>query len=323
VKVELESIDRPDRLPLRAFAHSIRRSSLHAHPEIEILLVLKGTISVRIEGRTLLLESGDLALVNGNEPHLTQDEGGENLVLAVQLDPAIAGKYDPEIEYRRFAFNDAYKAAPDERVFERVREICARLLWETRIKRIGYQLAAESLGLELALLLVRGFESSPAPRDDAETGPDMDAAVFYTRINRVVGFIERRYRERLSLADIARQEGVNMTYLSRFFKEKMGYSFTGFVQFIRLKKSLSALEETDRKIVDIALDYGFPNVKSYNMVFKRAYGKTPIKWRSERRIDTAVATTSGSVEAVASGDAYGALNDEDALSLIRRYLPSA
>ena len=317
MKVELESVDHQDRLPLRVFIHSIRRSSLHSHPELEILLVLKGTVSVMIDTRTFLLESGDLVLVNGNTPHLSQDGGDDNVLLAVQIDASFARKYDSEIERRRFAFNEAYAADKNTAVFTRIRGICAELLWETRLKRTGYQIAAESLALELLALLMRGFESGPLSLADVAAAPDPNAANFYARINRMVAGIEREYREKLSLADIARKEGVNMTYLSRFFKEKMGYSFTEFVQFIRLKRTLQLLEESDRKIVDIALDCGFPNVKSYNMVFKRAYKRTPAQWRAERKsresedkpADTSV------------GSGYGAHDDESALTLVRRYLP--
>lgn len=315
MKVELESVDKQDRLPLRAFMHAIRRTALHVHPEIEVLFVLKGSVSVRIEGRLFMAGPGDLVLVNSSETHLSQDEGGENVVLAIQLDRSLIGRFDGALENRRFAFNEAYAADPKKPVFEQIRIVCARLLWETRLKGAGYQLAAEGLALELCALIVRHFESAEAAGDKGASAFEGDASLFYSRINRLVSYAERHYRDRISLAEIARKEGLNMTYLSRFFKEKTGCSFTEFIQSIRLKKSLDALEAGDRKVVDIALDCGFPNVKSYNLVFRRTYGKTPIQWREERRGDAG----ENAAAAPASG-AYDAHDAADALSLIRRYI---
>jgi xylan 1,4-beta-xylosidase len=318
VKVELESVDHQDKLPLRVFLHSIRRTALHAHPELEILLVLKGSVSVRIEGNAYLLGPGDLILVNGNAPHLSQESGDENVLLAVQIDASFTRKYDPDIDRRRFGFNEAFAEAPDAAVFNKFRTICARLLWETRLKNVGYQIAAESLTLELLSLLMREFESRLTEPTLAEEDSVPDASLFYARINRIVALVEKRYREKLSLAEIAKAESLNMTYLSRFFKEKMGYSFTEFVQFIRLKKTLRLLEDTDLKIVDIALDCGFPNVKSYNLVFKRAYRMPPAQWRTERRAKLTPSPSKGNPD----GSAYGSHDDIGALSLIQRYLPT-
>ena len=53
----------------------------------------------------------------------------------------------------------------------------------------------------------------------------------------------------------------------------------------RLSESTGDLIETDRRIIDIALDYRFNNPETYSRAFKRIFGTQPNQLRKRGRID--------------------------------------
>lgn len=74
-------------LPIKTFIHSVDKTSMHLHREIEIILILEGSIEIRIENKQYLLEEDDIMIVNSNEIHSTSKTGENNVLLALQIDP--------------------------------------------------------------------------------------------------------------------------------------------------------------------------------------------------------------------------------------------
>ena len=61
--------------------------------------------------------------------------------------------------------------------------------------------------------------------------------------------------------------------MTRYFKKQTGTTFYQYLQKIRLKHTYYDLMHTDMKIIDIALNNGFKNVKSFEKVFQNEYKK--------------------------------------------------
>ena len=67
------------------------------------------------------------------------------------------------------------------------------------------------------------------------------------------------------------------------FKDNLGITVKEYLSRIRLWHAQEQLIETDYPVIDIAICNGFPNVKSFNQVFKRKYQITPAKYREKMR----------------------------------------
>ena len=72
-------------------------------------------------------------------------------------------------------------------------------------------------------------------------------------------------------------------HLSRIFHELVGMSFRDKHAELRLIKARELLEETDSKIVDVALESGFQSLSLFNLMFKRRFGNSPGQWRQMQR----------------------------------------
>ncbi|AOT69913.1 AraC family transcriptional regulator [Geosporobacter ferrireducens] len=101
-------------------------------------------------------------------------------------------------------------------------------------------------------------------------------------IEACINYIENNIHRKISLDDIALYVGVSKYYLHRMFKALTGESIIEYVQARKLSASINELANTNMRMLDIALEYGFDHEQSYIRAFKKKFGYTPLKARTEQ-----------------------------------------
>lgn len=91
--------------------------------------------------------------------------------------------------------------------------------------------------------------------------------------------IKRENNEDLTLEHLARTLGYSEYYISRKFREISGMQFRDYLRYRKLAFALRQVRDTDRGLLDIALDYGFSSHEAFTRAFKEAYGITPSEYR--------------------------------------------
>jgi AraC family transcriptional regulator len=102
-------------------------------------------------------------------------------------------------------------------------------------------------------------------------------------LRKSIDYIEENIKEKITLDDIAKHLYVSKYHFHRIFKVITSQKLMEYVRMRKLSLSLNDLMYTDLKIEDIALDFGFEHVQSYNRSFKKAFGLTPSQFRLEKR----------------------------------------
>ena len=97
-----------------------------------------------------------------------------------------------------------------------------------------------------------------------------------------IDYIEDNLCDKISLDDISQYTGVSKYYLHRIFKSLTGESIIEYVLSRKLTCSIYELVNTDMRIIDIALNYGFDYEQSYIRAFKKNFGYTPLTDRSDK-----------------------------------------
>jgi AraC-like DNA-binding protein len=84
-----------------------------------------------------------------------------------------------------------------------------------------------------------------------------------------------RFREELSLSDLARQVHGSPAHLARSFRALTGTSLHEYRTQLRLRAALSLLPDFRSDISSLALDLGFASHSHFGDAFRRQFGLTP------------------------------------------------
>ena len=104
-------------------------------------------------------------------------------------------------------------------------------------------------------------------------------------IQRIIGEIDLCIRdcnnEEITLKKLSDSLGYSEFYVSRKFREISGMQFRDYLRYRRLAFALKDVRDTDKSLLDIALDYGFSSHEAFTRAFKEAYGITPSEYRQK------------------------------------------
>lgn len=256
--------------------HSTNRFKLHWHKEIEILLVLKGKVTLSVNNKRYELKEDDVFLINSNEIHSTM-ANGDNIMAVIQINPAFYYKTFPDLQDMKFKFNCNNGDGVQGEVYKHIRCYIAEIIKEYNKSAEGYQLVIEGILNNLMAAIIRYI-----PKDESKEGRKDIVEKDLPRIKRIMEYVEERYLEKITLEDIAKKEFLSTFYISHFFKDKVGLTFQEYLSFVRLHKAVAALDETDNLISQVAIENGFPSVKAFNKTFKDFYEITPSEYRKNK-----------------------------------------
>jgi AraC-like DNA-binding protein len=85
----------------------------------------------------------------------------------------------------------------------------------------------------------------------------------------------------LTLQAIAKKNGYSEFYMTRKFHELSGISLRDYLRKRRLAFALIDLRDTEKTILDIAVDYGFSSHEAFCRSFKATYGIPPSTYRAK------------------------------------------
>ncbi|MBU2512522.1 GyrI-like domain-containing protein [bacterium] len=98
-------------------------------------------------------------------------------------------------------------------------------------------------------------------------------------INRAIDFIERNLKKPIQVEDIASAAYYSKYHFQRLFSLLTGETVGSYLRKRRLTEAANELVNTDRNIIDIALDYQFHSQESFGRSFKDHFGNTPYHFR--------------------------------------------
>lgn len=232
----------------------------HLHRQIELIVVLEGTMTVSVDHTQYVLSINDGIIIFPNQLHSLYTENHSQILLCIfekEFCPSYKNIFQighPTIPtftlnqhspHSNVAVNGLLSLTPE----------CSLLLSE------GY----------LTLLLASILEHIKLSTEPTYADFELEQNLLL--------YIDAHYTEDLSLEILSKEFGVSRFRLSRLFADTLHTSFPSYVNSKRLEYGKSRLESTTLSVTQLALDAGFGSSRTFFREFKHTYGISPGEYR--------------------------------------------
>lgn len=100
-------------------------------------------------------------------------------------------------------------------------------------------------------------------------------------IQKMICWIEDRLTDNPSLQEMSAQIGYSPYYCSVKFHEVVGMTIRNYIAGRRLAQATLEIRDTNERILDIAVKYGYSSQEALTRAFASAYGCTPAAYRRD------------------------------------------
>jgi len=112
-----------------------------------------------------------------------------------------------------------------------------------------------------------------------ENGVKMKKFQLYNELKELISYIEKNLLEINSIDECLERTFLSKYHLMHVFKQITGGTVMDYVQGRKMAKSLHDLLETDLRVIDISVKYGYTHEQSFIRAFKKFFGITPASYR--------------------------------------------
>ena len=105
---------------------------------------------------------------------------------------------------------------------------------------------------------------------------------YMANMQRAVEFINFNVNDELNVDEIARRAYMSKSYFCKIFRVITGCSVKEYVIAYRLYLAAQDLLMTDKRIIDIAFEYGFNSQQTFTKAFAKSYGMPPGSFRNTK-----------------------------------------
>ena len=106
-------------------------------------------------------------------------------------------------------------------------------------------------------------------------------ALYENRLRRVSAYIHDHLDEELDMDKLAGIACMSSYHWHRIYHAIFGETLAATVKRLRLHRAAGDMVRTDLSVGEIAKRSGYPNLQSFNRIFKSVYGMPPGQYRKE------------------------------------------
>ncbi len=229
--------------------------AIHIHPSAELLIVTSGEITVNMPGGQEIIHKGEAAFFFPFQPHgYSRSENTEYF----------------RINFSSFLAKSFFKANENK--------TGVRAVFAPDNDDINSFLKKLSKKERPSLYKIKGFIYYILS-DFLKQIPLSKKDIDYHILSRVIFYINEHKQEPISVGDVAQAIGYNEKYLSRCINKASNLNFNTLLAMLRIDDAKTMLIETDKTILEIAMDCGFGSERTFYRYFKELVGISPKSYR--------------------------------------------
>jgi AraC-like DNA-binding protein len=243
----------------------------HWHFSVELTFICRGQALYTNNGHRLTIGEGGLILINSGDVHSCLiDPGsceGVNIMFPNKYFTQYVKSEDPVL----FRLNS--QTADFDCLVRKCEDLYS--VFTARREDPYAQLRINSLVCDISWLLLRSFRWS------IFTPLSIVSEKYRKRCSDITDYINFHFREQISVKTLMNTFYISKEHLARIFRKYMGTTFKKYLDNVRTYHAYRLLIGSDLAIVQIAMDCGFSDARSFISAFRKIYGITPGKYRHE------------------------------------------
>lgn len=244
----------------------------HWHHECEFIRVLEGSFKISVASTNYVLKSGNILYIPNNFVH-----GGtpnncvyECLVfdfISILQNSSFSDKY-----YSFFTHKTDIKKLYDKNCQEVV-ELINKLFDVVKKRNEGWQINTVGCLFQFLGIVSEKHYFSEIKKDVSNLG-----SLYIERFASVFNLIRTKYREVITLDDMAKAAGMSSKYFCYVFKQLTHFTPIEYLVNYRIEYAKYLLCVKKMSVSDVAIQTGFNSPAYFIKVFKRITGITPKKY---------------------------------------------
>ena len=259
-------------LPVKILVHSVNKMKTHWHDNLELILVLEGSVKIRLKDKIHIIKENEMFIINSREIHSVSKNNEENILLLLQIDVKHYSRY--YYMFNNMRFKDDYFTLDENKEKARILRLhISNIIWSMNKKSDGYKFIIGSETLRIIYHMMRYAKKDEIPKVNLGLDDQLE------KFKDILDYVDNNFQNKITLGDIAEKVYFSEAHLSRFFKEMMGVTFQQYLDYIRIDKAADLLLSTNQTITDIAYESGLSSTKSLNKLFKDHLYCTPSELR--------------------------------------------
>lgn len=249
----------------------------HWHGEVEYAILLEGDCTMELQNRAISLQPGEGLLINANVLHaIRQIPGMHCRILTCSFLPEALMPEESYISlyvlpYTQSAALDALKLSPGVPWQKDLLGLIMDAQAAHERQDYGDALLAWARIVDCWRLLLQHTKQLQQADADAPAS---------ARIRTMLAFIQAKYMEPITLADIAQSAQVSSRECSRCFQQSLRTTPIAYLQHHRVNAAATMLLESEESITDICFACGFRSTSYFAQVFKALMGCPPREYRA-------------------------------------------
>lgn len=274
---------------LRGFVHRNYSLGMHAHSFLELNLVTAGTGRHHMLGSSFQIEKGHVFAIPPDVRHGYVSDGDldvfhllvherflQKRALELGVLPGYLMFFTVEPHFRpQEGFRHGLKLDPDAQ-----RRVFPLLDLITAPDAPGRDVENEALALCLITRISLEYEQQHRSAALPERPRSIES------VNAAIRHIGERYREKLSLADLAGAAHLQREYFCRVFRAATGMAPMEYLARKRIGEAQRLLANTTMDLSSVALAVGFFDASHFSRVFSEINGLPPGRFRKRQAAGT-------------------------------------
>ncbi|WP_280531307.1 AraC family transcriptional regulator [Paenibacillus sp. J23TS9] len=253
-------------------------AACHWHPDVEFIMVLKGSMDYFVNGQTIRIDQGNGIFVNSKRMHygFSQDQIDCTFIVIV-IHPSLLGEEASlarKFADQKFGTNmDDFLLLTDQIAWQREILLNIQEIYDEMHTREPHNpLRLLSLALSLCASVGDHVQQSAGYNDNEQS---------WTIVWKMTGFIHQNYEYKITLNDIAAAGTVCRSRCCKLFNTFVGQTPNEYLSRYRIQKSCEMLKETNRSISEIAIACGFQSASYFTLIFRKQIGLIPQNYRKQ------------------------------------------